>query len=179
MGTCATSRTQPCARARRCPPCLGFTSFETLVTLGIAGLLSLAGLATVEFNSIGLSMAQQELQGCLDQAFVQARAQGRNVILAAARDGGGPGIIPVHLPRRVKWGKPANIPLPPGMDDPSRADTVGQAHLRITVTPRRTVTASAWFLNDGKDALCFRLSGHGRLHVLRFRALNRRWERVG
>jgi hypothetical protein len=158
---------------------LGFTSVETLVTLGIAGVLSLAGLSTVEFQNVDLSMAQQELQGCLDQAFVRARAQGRNVTLAAAQDGGGPGIIPVHLPRRVKWGKPAQIPLPAGMDDPAHADTVGEAHPRITVTPRRTVTATAWFLNDGKDALCFRLSGHGRLNVLRYRALNRRWERVG
>lgn len=180
MGACATFRSHfPGAKARRRPACLGFTTTETLLTLGIAGILSLAGLSIVSLHSIDLSMAQQELQGCLDQAFVQARAQGRNVSLAPAQDGGGPGIIPVQLPRRVKWGKPASIPLPPGMDDPRRADTQGEAHPRITVTPRRTATASAWFLNDGKDALCFRLSGHGRLNVLRYRAARHRWERVG
>jgi type II secretory pathway pseudopilin PulG len=179
MGAGATFRSLPPGSAVRRRPGLGFTSTETLITLGIAGLLSAAGLATLNFHGVDLSVAQQELQGCLDQAFVQARASGRNVTLAPARDGGGPGIIPVHLPRRVKWGKPAHIPLPHGMADPLRADSTGESHARITVTPRRTVTSSAWFLHDGKEALCFRMSGHGRLNVLRFRTVSRRWERVG
>lgn len=161
------------------PTCTGFTAFETLVTLGVAGVLSLAGLASIDLRGVELSVAQQELRGCLDQAFVQARAQGRNITVVPATEGGGPGIIPVHLPRRVAWGKPAAVPLPPGMDAPKVAGTTGEAHPRITVTPRRTVTASAWFLNDGRDALCFRLSGQGRLTVLRYRAANRRWHREG
>ncbi len=181
MGACAKLRSpHPGVPARRRPACLGFTTLETVITLGIAGVLSLAGLAVVDLQGgVDLAMAQQELRGCLDQAFVQARASGRNVTLVPAGEGGGPGIIPVLLPRQVKWGKPAAIPLPPGMDDPRKADTVGESHHRITVTPRRTVTASAWFLNNGADALCFRLNGHGRLHVLRYRAAQRRWERMG
>lgn len=181
MGACAKLRSPlQGAPARRRPPCRGFSILETMVTLGIAGVLSLAGLAVVDLQSgVDLAMAQQELRGCLDQAFVLARAQGRNVTLVPAGEGGGPGIIPVLLPRQVKWGKPAAIPLPPGMDDPRKADTLGESHHRITVTPRRTVTASAWFMNNGTDALCFRLNGHGRLYVLRYRAAQQRWERVG
>lgn len=180
MGACATYRSLlPDAPLRRRRQGLGFTAVETIVCLGIAGALSLAGLSTIKLNGVDLSVAQQELQGCLDQAFVQARAQGRNVTLVPAGSGGGPGILPVHLPRKVKWGKPARIPLPAGMADPTRADESGQAHPRITVTPRRTVTASAWFLHDGRDALCFRMAGHGRLTVLRWKAARGRWERVG
>lgn len=180
MGACASYRTPfPGDPARRRRSGLGFTTTDTVLTLGITGILALAGVALIDLSVVDLPAAQQEMQGCLDQAFVQARASGRNVTLAPAQEGGGPGIIPVQLPRRVKWGKPAQIPLPPGMADPRRADTAGEAHPRITVTPRRTVTASAWFLNDGKDALCFRLSGHGRLSVLRYRAAHLRWERVG
>lgn len=180
MGACASFRSLfPGGMARRRRSGLGFTSAETVWTLAIVWVLSIAGLSMVDLNVVDLPAAQHEMQGCLDQAFVQARASGRNVSLAPAREGGGPGIIPVRLPKRVKWGKPAHIPLPPGMADPLRADTTGEAHARITVTPRRTVTASAWFVNDGKDALCFRLSGHGRLNVLRYRAAHQRWERVG
>ncbi len=181
MGACATLRTpDPGVPARRRPAGQGFTLLETVVTLGIAGVLTLAGLATVDLRGgVDLAMAQQELRGCLDQAFVLARASGRNVTLVPAGEGGGPGVIPVLLPRQVKWGKPAAIPLPPGMDAPKGADRTGEAHRRITVTPRRTVTASAWFLNNGTDALCFRLNGHGRLQVLRFRAAQHRWERMG
>ena len=180
MGACASLHSLLSGGlARRRRSCLGFSSTETVVTLGIVGVMAAAGLATIDFHVVDLPSAQQEMQGCLDQAFVQARASGRNVSLAPAQDGGGPGIIPVRLPHRVKWGKPAQIPLPSGMADPVRADTTGEAHPRITVTPRRTATASAWFLNDGKDALCFRLSGHGRLTVLRYRTAHQRWERVG
>jgi hypothetical protein len=156
---------------------LGFTPVETIVSLAIAGALALGGLAVAEPTGIGLSVASHEIQGCLDQAFHQARAKGRNVTLAPATVGG-PDIIPVHLPLGVKWGKPSQIPLPPDMDDPKVAATTGEAHPRITVTPRRTVTASAWFLNDGRESLCIRLSGHGRIQVLRYRLRSHRWERA-
>lgn len=176
----AGTRTRPFPRrapVRRRPPSRGFTQVETLVTLAIAGALALAGLAVAEPTGVDLTVAQHELHGCLEQAFHQARAQGRSVTLAPATTGG-PGIIPVHLPRRVKWGKPPQIPLPPGMEDPVKADETGQSHPRITITPRRTATASAWFLNDGRESLCFRLSGYGHLQVLRYRVRSRRWERA-
>lgn len=163
---------KPAGRSRR-----GFTSVETAVVLGIVGLLAAAGLAMIDFRGLELGVAQRELQGCLHQAFVLARAQGRSVTLAPAGQGG-PGVIPVRLPGRVKWGKPASIPLPRGMEDPVRADTTGEAHRQITITPRLTATSTAWFFNDGRDALCFRMSGHGRVTILRYRAAVRRWERA-
>lgn len=155
----------------------GFTSVETAVTLGIVGLLAAGGLASFDLRGLELTMAQRELQGCLHQAFVLARAQGRSVTLAPGSTGG-PDIIPVRLPARVKWGKPAHIPLPRGMDDPVRADVSGEAHPRITISPRLTATASSWFFHDGREALCFRLSGRGRVTVLRYRAAQHRWERA-
>lgn len=178
MDTGARLRTPvTCAFARRRPSCWGFTQVETLVTLAIAGALAVSGLALIEPSGVDLSVARNEIQGCLDQAFHQARAQGCNVTVAPATTGG-PNIIPLHLPRRVKWGKPPQIPLPAGMDEPRRAAGTGEAHPRITVTPRRTATASAWFLNDGRECLCVRLSGRGHLQILRYRARSRRWERA-
>ncbi|MBI4911988.1 MAG: hypothetical protein HY823_04565 [Acidobacteria bacterium] len=169
----------PAGRPDRRRSLLGFTTVETLVTLGIAGILGLAGLSLLDLGSVDLLVAQQDLQGCLEQAVFQARAMGRPVTVAPAGEGGGPGIIPVRLPRKVSWGKPPRIPMPPGMDPTVRAASAGEAHPRITITPRRTATASAWFLNDGREAVCFRLSGHGHLQVLRYRLRSLRWERVG
>jgi len=174
----ALSRTSiPCAIARRRPRCWGFTQVETIVALAIAGALAVSGLALMEPSGVDLTVARNEIQGCLEQAFHQARAQGCNVTVAPATTGG-PNIIPVHLPRRVKWGKPPQIPLPPGMDEPVRAAKSGEAHPKITVSPRHTATASAWFLNDGRESLCIRLSGQGRIQILRYRLRTRRWEKA-
>jgi len=85
------------------------------------------------------------------------------------------GILAVNLPRTVHWGKPASIPVPPGMDEPKKAATTGQAHSSITVTPRHTATASAWFLNNGNEVICMRLSGEGHLQMLRWRRSTGRW----
>lgn len=167
----------PGAFGRRAPAARGFTHVEMVIVLGIVSLLSAASLASLDSSGVDLTIAQQEIQGCLDQAFHQAWAQGRNVTIAPGREGGA-GSIPVRLPRRVKWGKPPGIPLPPGMEDPKIADVSGQAHPRITVTPRRTATAAAWFLHDGRETLCLRLSGKGHLQVLRYRLRSRRWERA-
>ena len=86
--------------------------------------------------------------------------------------------LPVQLSRKVKWGKPDHIPLPPGMDAPTVATRTGEAHAILTVTPRRTALASTWFLNDGRETLCMRLSGHGQLQVLRWRRDLSKWTRV-
>ena len=155
----------------------GYSMLELTVLVGISGLLSLAGLGGLDAGHLELDAAQQELVESLDQAFVLARARGVNITLGLA-SGNDPNHLPIHLGRHVKWGKPASIPLPPGMEDPARADDRGEAHPSITVTPRHTATASLWFLNDGKEALCMRLSNHGRIHLLRWRSSTRRWKRL-
>ncbi len=155
----------------------GYSMLELTVVVGISGLLSLAGLGGLDAAHLELDAAQQELVESLDQAFVLARARGVNITLGLA-SGKDPNHLPIHLGRQVKWGKPAGIPLPSGMEDPARAATQGEAHPTITVTPRRTATASLWFLNDGRDVLCMRLSNHGRIHLLRWRSSLRRWKRV-
>lgn len=152
----------------------GTSLLELTVAMGISGILSIVGLSQWDMGHIELAAAQNELTASLDQAFVLARARGTNVTigLASGKDANN---LPIHLCRKVKWGKPANIPLPPGMDDPVKATATGEAHATITVTPRHTATASCWFLNDGKDALCMRLSNHGHVRMLRWRAATRRW----
>lgn len=153
----------------------GFTCVETTVTLGIAALLSVVGIAALDMGGTELTVAQFEVRAALDQAFLAARARGTAVQVAMGSPELGPDIIPVQLGRRVRWGKPTHVPLPPGMDDPRRADTEGEAHRRITVTPRHTATASAWFLNDGHDVLCMRLSGKGTVKMLRWRKAMKQW----
>jgi hypothetical protein len=103
-----------------------------------------------------------------------ARSQGRDVIVSLGEPNA-PGTLPVRLPPHVKWGKPPEVPLPPGMAAPIRAGVTGMAHRRITVTPRRTATASAWFVNDGRDVVCMRVSGHGHIQVLRWHRSTQKW----
>lgn len=158
-------------------PAQGFSMAEVLVATGIMGLLGAGGVAALGLRGCELSAAQAELRGSLDQAFAEARARGRNVHVSMS-DAQGTDVLPVRLPRKVKFGKPAHIPLPPGVADPRRADETGEAHARITVTPRRTATAALWFLNDGEEALCMRLNGHGSVLMYRWRKPLQRWVRV-
>ena len=125
-----------------------------------------------------LAAAHQEIRGSLEQAFTLARARGTNVTVALGQASGAGEHLPVQLSRKVKWGKPDHIPLPPGMDAPTVATRTGEAHAILTVTPRRTALASTWFLNDGRETLCMRLSGHGQLQVLRWRRDLSKWTRV-
>jgi len=155
----------------------GFSLAETSVVLGILGILAVAGTACIDFGSVELAVAQEDLRGGIQQAFHLARAKGQDVIVTLG-DPGTPGILPVNLPKKVKWGKPDNIPVPPGMDEPKKAGSTGEAHPKITITPRHTATASAWFVNDGREALCMRLSGKGHLQMLRWRRSTRRWSLV-
>jgi hypothetical protein len=155
-------------------PNLGYSTAETAIAMAIVGLLSSAGMAMIDFGSQDLTVVGQEFQASLHEAFHLAWAQGRDVIVALG-DPKTPGIIPVKLPPRVKWGKPGFIPAPPGMEEPKRAGTSGSAHPRITVTARHTATACAWFVNDGKEAICMRLSGHGHIQVLRWRRSTKKW----
>jgi len=147
------------------------------MVMGIVGMLSVMGIGMAEPPQMDLTCVQQEIPAAVMQAMHLARERGKNVIVALGQPGLGPDVLPVKLPARVKWGKPSSVPLPPGMDAPTRAGTTGEAHARVTVTPRRTATATTWFLNDGTDALCMRLSGHGHLQMLRWRASSKSWTR--
>ncbi len=166
----------PTSAARRCSR--GFSLTELCVSLGIVGILSGFGASALSLSSVGLATVQQDLDGALYQAFHQARAQGRNVQVALGAKSASSDVLPVALPRNVNWGKPASVPLPPGMEKLVVADKTGEAHDRITVTPRHTVTATVWFLNDGQDVLCLRLAGHGERQMLRWRAASKTWRRV-
>ncbi len=162
--------------SRRCSR--GFSLTELCVTLGIIGTLSGFGASAFSLSSVGLASVQQDLDGALYQAFHQARAQGRNVQVALGAKSASSDVLPVAMPRNVHWGKLASVPLPPGMDKVVVADKTGEAHDRITVTPRHTTTATVWFLNDGHDVLCLRLGGHGQHQMLRWRAAKRTWGRA-
>lgn len=166
----------PASAPRRCSR--GFSLTELSVCFGIIGILSGFGASALSLSSVGLASVQQDLDGALYQAFHQARAQGRNVQVALGAKSASSDVLPVEMPRNVRWGKPANVPLPPGMDKPVLADKTGEAHARITVTPRHTTTATVWFLTDGRDVLCLRMAGHGERQMLRWRAANKTWRRV-
>lgn len=155
----------------------GSSLLELTLAMGISGILAAVGASLWDPGHVELTAAQNELIESLDQAFVLARARGRNVTVGLGT-GKDADHLPLHLGRRVRWGKPARIPLPPGMDDPVRADVRGESHPTITVTPRHTATASVWFLNDGEEAICMRLSNRGHVRMLRWRAGVRRWARA-
>ncbi len=155
----------------------GMSMLELTVAMGLSGVLALVGLAHWDTGHTELTAAQHELVESLDQAFVLARARGTDITVGPGT-GTDPNHLPLQLGRKVRWGRPAAIPLPPGMDEPVRAGATGEAHPLITVTPRHTASASVWFLNDGEEAVCLRLSGRGRVHLLRWRARSRRWTRV-
>jgi prepilin-type N-terminal cleavage/methylation domain-containing protein len=156
----------------------GFSLMETSVVLGIIGILSLMGLSHLDFGNADLVSIQEELRGSILQAFHLARARGANVVVALGDTSAAKDVLPIYLPRTIKWGKPKGIPMPPGMEEPKVAGITGQAHPRITVTPRHTATASAWFLNNGREVLYMRLSGKGHLQLMRWRAGSRRWSLV-
>jgi hypothetical protein len=151
---------------------------ELTVAMGVAAILAVVGTAQWDSGGTELSAAHQEIRGSLEQAFILARARGTNVTVALGKASGAGEHLPVQLGRRVKWGKPAHIPLPPDMDTPTVASRTGEAHAILTVTPRHTALASTWFLNTGEEALCMRLSGRGHLQVLRWRRDITKWTRV-
>jgi hypothetical protein len=156
----------------------GASLLEITLAMGIAAILAVAGSTLWDTGEMELAAAHQEIRGSLDQAFILARARGTDVKVAVGKATGKGEHLPVQLSRRVQWGKPAHIPLPPGMDTPVVAARTGEAHAILTVTPRHTTAACAWFLNTGEEALCMRLSGHGQLKVLRWHAAQQRWTRV-
>lgn len=156
----------------------GTSLLELTVAMAMAAILAAVGTAQLDTGPAQLTAAHQEIRGSLDQAFNLARARGTNVTVALGKATGAGEHLPVQLGRKVRWGKPDGIPLPPDMDAPLVAGMTGEAHPVITVTPRRTALASTWFLNDGQEALCMRLSGKGYVQVLRWRRDLRTWTRL-
>jgi prepilin-type N-terminal cleavage/methylation domain-containing protein len=157
-------------------PSLGFSLIEVSMALGIIGLLGGAGLSRLDLGHRDLTAAQLELKGTLQQATLLAHAKGSPVTVGF-RIPAGPDVFSVQVSSRIRWGKPAHIPLPPGMADPVQADTTGESHARIVVSHRSTATASCYFVNDGTEALCMRISGRGHLQMLRWKADQHRWTR--
>lgn len=151
----------------------GHTLLEAVLVLGLISLLATAGALAVDLRGPCLAYLPVELRGALDQAFLLARARGSDVSLAL----GGPGgdVAPVLLPRGVRWGLPPGVPTPPGRVPPRKAHLTGSAHPVITVTPRGTAPADAWYLTDGRDALYVSLSGQGRVQLRRWRRDLRAW----
>jgi len=154
----------------------GMSLIELLAATGIAGALGMGAFGAFQLRGPALTVAGQEIQGSLDQAFSLARNSGRPVEVSASATKD-IGHLPVSLPRNIHWGLMSGVPLPPHMDATVTASTTGEAHKAITVTPRHTATATVWFLNDGQDALCLRVNDHGRVSLLRWRASRHRWGR--
>ena len=170
-------------------PDSGFNLAELAVALGLAALLGIVGVALAPQGNPGLAAAGGELRAAVEQAFLLAAARSRPVRLALGghgpdcpgacavlREGGE--VLPLALPRGIRWGVPdPGMPLPEGMARPRQALLTGQAHPCIAVTPRRTALADVWFLTDGRDAVCLRLAGTGELTLLRWRRRTRQWRR--
>ena len=156
----------------------GSSLLELTVVMAVTAILGTASALCLDCGSTELTSAHQEIVGSLYEAFTLARARGTDVKVALGKATGAGEHLPVELGRKVKWGKPDHIPLPPDMDMPVVAAKTGEAHPIISVTPWHTTLASVWFLNDGQEALCMRLSGQGHLQVLRWRQGSKKWTRV-
>ncbi|MBI1754607.1 MAG: prepilin-type N-terminal cleavage/methylation domain-containing protein [Acidobacteria bacterium] len=165
-------------RNRRRASQRGTSLLELTVVMALLAVLAGAVTTGWDTGATELAAAQQEIVGSLDQAFTLARARGVDVTVAFGSASGAGEHLPVQLSRGVKWGKPAHIPLPPGMDPDPLAARTGASHPVITVTPCHTTLAGAWFVHNGKEALCIRLNGKGRLRVLRWRRDLAQWTRL-
>ncbi|GEM_PF-262557 len=169
--------------ARRRPALAGFSLLELTLVLGLITLLGLlAALAPPPANP-ALAAVQGELRASVEQAMLLAQARGVPVrvalngpVPACRKHGDGAHILPLTLPRGVRWGLPhPAFPLPPGMLPTVRAHLTGLAHPCVTVSPAHTAEASTWFLTDGRDAVCLRVSPFGRVTLLRWRQRLGRW----
>ena len=163
-------------RARR----RGHSLAELARALARAGVLAALAVLARPPCSPALAAVQGELRACVEQAFQLAQARGAPVRLALGPEAGAAGDLPpLVLPRGLRWGLPhPAVPLPEGMETPVRAHRTGAAHPWVTVTPWGTAEAGAWFVTDGRDAACLRLSGQGAVTLLRWRRRTGRWERA-
>jgi type II secretory pathway pseudopilin PulG len=163
----------------------GFSLLELALVLGIAGLLAGLGMRGLSRGHATLTAVQGELRACVEQAFLLARARGRAVRLQVGEPvdppGGSPSeeILPLILPRGVRWGVPdPGMQLPKGAEHTLRAHLTGRAHPSVSVTPGGTALATSWFLTDGEDAVCLRLSDHGDISLFRWRRRLPGWQRI-
>ncbi|MEI6593588.1 MAG: hypothetical protein WCL47_10100 [Holophagaceae bacterium] len=130
-----------------------------------------AALILPGFLSAPLRQAGQELRTRLELAFRLATLHRRLVVLEPSRRAGS-GQVAVRLPRGVRWGCPASIPLPP------RLATTGWESRRprpITVTPEHRAAANVWFVHHGRQALCLCLDLAGGVVLFRYRPLLGTW----
>lgn len=156
----------------------GHSLVELVLALLLAGALMAVAVPGRPWGSPALTAVQGELRAAVEQAFRLARARGVPVRLALG-SGAGPGgdLPPLALPRGVRWGLPhPAVPLPEDMGATLRAHRAGAAHDTLTVTPWGTTTGNVWFLTDGRDAVCLRLSSEGAITLLRWRRRTGRWE---
>ena len=153
---------------------------ELLVVLALVAILCTLGLGGLELRGASLLLLQREFPGVIEHAFELASCQGRSLKVVLGKQGqGDPETLPFPLPRGTQWGIPPGVPHPPGMAPTTQAGPTGAAHVSITVTPHRTCTAGAWFMHNRQgEVVCLRLSGQGRLSVLRWIAASRTWVRV-
>lgn len=162
----------------------GFSLPELCLALGLIALLGALAGAALPPAGPALDILQGELRASLEQAFLRARARGAPVRVALngpvpacrGRHRDAAHVMALSLPRGVRWGLPrAGFPLPPGMQPTLRAHLTGQAHPCITVSPARSAEASTWFLTDGRDAVCLRVSPFGKITLLRWRRRLGHW----
>ena len=163
----------------------GHSLLELLLVLALVALAGALGVAFLVRGNPGFGSLQGELRAAVEQAFLLARGSGQEVRVAlgghtaACRHPQDCGeILPLTLPRGVRWGVPdPSMRLPEGMPRPERAHLTGMAHPCITVTPEGTALADVWFLTDGRDVLCLRLAGIGEITLYRWRQRSARWYR--
>lgn len=137
----------------------------------LAQAAQVAALLLPGFLSPALRQASRELRTQLELAFRLATLHRRPVVLEPSRRAGS-GQVAVRLPRGVRWGCPATIPLPP------RLAATGWATGRprpITVTPERRAAANVWFVHHGRQALCLCLELGGGVVIFRYRPLLGTW----
>lgn len=121
-----------------------------------------------------LRAAQAELRRSLHLAFQLAATHGRAVTVEPHR-AAAEGRVAVRLPAGVRWGRPAQVPLPPSLAD---SGWRGGRPRPITVMPRRRAAANVWFLHHGREALCLRLDLAGSVELLRYRPWLGAWLRA-